>query len=56
MLFKNLKSGNFVEAKDSNTIELMKESPCYEAVVTSAPAPAVEVEKPTKKTARGAKK
>ena len=56
MLFKNLKSGNFVEAKDSSTIELMKESPIYEAVVAPAPAPATEAEKPAKKSARGTKK
>ncbi len=56
MLFKNLKSGNFVEAKDSHTIELMKDSPIYEAVVAPAPAEAPETEKPAKKTARGAKK
>lgn len=58
MLFKNLKSGNFVEAKDSSTIELMKDSPIYEAAVVPAPAPVVEAEaeKPVKKSARGAKK
>lgn len=56
MLFKNLKSGNLVEAKDSGTIELMTDSPYYEAVVAPASAPAPEAEKPAKKTARGAKK
>ena len=56
MLFKNLKSGNLVEAKDSSTIELMTESPCYEAVVASAPVTAPKAEKPAKKIARSAKK
>lgn len=56
MLFKNLKSGNFVEAKEPSTVELMKDSPIYEAVVAPEPAPAVEAGKPVKKSARGAKK
>lgn len=50
MLFKNLKSGNFVEAKDSHTIELMKDSPIYEAVSASAQAPKAET--PAKKKGR----
>lgn len=47
MLFKNLKSGNFVEAKDSGTVKLMSESPIYEAVKTTATAS--ETETPVKK-------
>lgn len=47
MLFRNLKSGNFVEAKDSDTVKLMSESPIYEVVKTAAPTP--EAEMPVKK-------
>lgn len=56
MLFKNLKSGNLVEAKDSSTVELMKESPIYEAVFAPTPVLAPEAAKPVKKSARGTKK
>ena len=52
MLFKNLKSGNYVEAKDAGTVDLMKGSPTYEAVVITTPAE----DKPVKKPAGKAKK
>ena len=50
MLFKNLKSGNLVEAADATTIELMEASPNYEAVAPTAPAASPEpAAKPAKK-------
>lgn len=55
MLFKNLKSGNFIEAKDASTIEMMEASPIYEVVKTKAPAPAPEPEKPVRKSTRAKK-
>ena len=53
MLFKNLKSGNFVEAKDAATIEMMEKSPIYEEAKTAipVPAPVTETAKPVKKPA-----
>lgn len=44
MLFKNLKSGNLVEATDKTTIELMELSPIYEVV-----KPVIPAAKPAKK-------
>lgn len=58
MLFKNLKTGNFVEPKDAATAEMMERSPNYEAVTAKAAAatvPAPEAPKPTKKPAKGGK-
>lgn len=50
MLFKNLKTSNFVEAKDNSAIAIMKKSPIYEAVSASAQAPKAET--PAKKKGR----
>ncbi len=56
MLFKNLKSGNLIEAKESSVIEMMKGSPLYEAVEARSEVPAPEEPKPLKKTtAKGGK-
>lgn len=55
MLFKNLKTGNFVEPKDAATAEMMERSPFYEAVTAKATVPAPEAPKPTKKPAKGSK-
>lgn len=38
MLFKNLKTGNLVEAKNPDVIDMMKGSPNYEAITPSATA------------------
>lgn len=51
MLFKNLKTGNFVATSDESSIELMQRSPIYEAVDVPAPAPVIE-EKATPKAAK----
>ena len=56
MLFKNLKSGNLVEAKDDATIGTMKASPNYEEVKPTIVAPAAEASKPAKKTGGKASK
>ena len=54
MLFKNLKTGNLVEAKNSDVIDMMKGSPNYEAVIPSAPAaPTVEAVTPAPAKKRG---
>lgn len=56
MLFKNLKSGNFVEVKDASTVEMMEASPNYEKITVKAAAPAPEAPKPAKKPAAKAGK
>ena len=41
MLFRNLKSGNLVDAHDETAIDLMRTSPIYEAVCPALPAESV---------------
>lgn len=55
MLFKNLKSGNFVEVKDASTIEMMEASPNYEKAAVQTPVLTSEAPKQTKKPAKGGK-
>lgn len=40
MLFKNLRSGNIVDARDKTSIDLMLRSSIYEVVECAAPADA----------------
>lgn len=47
MLFRNLRSGNLVEATDPDTVSMMDRSPNYEKIIRSAPAPAPIDEAPT---------
>lgn len=49
MLFRNLKSGNLVEAANEAVIELMMLSPSYETVETTSAVPTPKVGKPAKK-------
>ena len=46
MLFRNLRSGNLVEATDPDTVSMMDRSPNYEKITRSAPAPASVDEAP----------
>ena len=63
MLFKNLKTGNLIEASNPESIAIMQGSPNYVTVVKTAPnyvtvvktAPTLEVEKPVKKSTRAKK-
>lgn len=54
MLFKNLRSGNLVEATDPDTVAMMDRSPNYEAVTRTAPA-AAEAPKPAPAKKRSSK-
>ena len=53
MLFKNLKTGNLIEASNPESIAIMQGSPNYVTVVKTAPT--LEVEKPVKKSTRAKK-
>ena len=50
MLFKNLKSGNFVEAPNDTSVELMKLSTSYEAVANASAARVTKAGKAAKKS------
>jgi len=52
MLFRNLKTGNLIEAQEPSTISLLSRSDMYEAVKKAAPVlpePAVSVKTPAKR-------
>lgn len=55
MLFKNLRSGNLVEATDPDTVAMMDRSPNYEAVTRTAPAAEAPKPAPAKKRSSKAK-
>ena len=55
MLFKNLKTGNFVQPKDAATAEMMERSQNYETVKPQAAASEPEAPKQTKKPAKSGK-
>lgn len=47
MLFRNLKSGNLVEATSETSIALMQRSPNYEAVAPAPDTPAECIDTPS---------